>query len=233
MISQLKKYILFISNPVFLTEMRLRKALEGVLQPLVATVGQCLDVGCGSRPYEHLFSQGSYVGVDVKSSGRPNDMKQPDYYYDGIILPFSDNAFDMVMSTQVLEHVPNPSKVLNEMARVCKKNGSVVISLPFVYPEHEEPFDFFRFTSFGIKQLAKEAGLEITSMQKDSTAIETMAILLNVYIMHNLLPNIKGFGRVYGAVICLPIQLMAMLLSKVLPDKGQLYLNLVVHAKKI
>lgn len=204
-----------------------------MIVPLVVDGVRCLDVGCGDRPYEYLFECGSYTGIDVKDSGRPLDMKQPDHFYDGNEFPFQDDSFDMVISTQVLEHVPDPLVMLKEMARVCKPGGGVVISLPFVYQEHEEPFDYFRFTRFGITELIEKAGLRVETIKKDSSALETIAILINVYIIHNLVPRLRGFGRLYALFICFPIQMLAMALSRVLPDQGQLYLNLVVYARKI
>lgn len=219
-------------DPVFLTNIRLKTALEAAIKPLATKGVRCLDVGCGNRPYEYLFQAGHYVGVDVESSGRPLDMKQPDYFYDGVKLPLKDDSFDMVMSTQVIEHVPNPLDFLKEIARTCKPGGTVIISLPFVYQEHEVPYDYFRFTQFGIEELLKNAGLKIESIKKDSSALEAIAILVNVYIMHNLVPNIRGIGRLYALFFCFPIQVIAIVLSKILPDGGQLYLNLVVCAKK-
>lgn len=220
-----------IFDPVFLTEMRLKAALESIVSPLAVAGMDCLDVGCGARPYEYLFERGTYTGIDVEDSGRSISMKQPDYFYNGRELPFKNNSFDLIISTQVLEHVPDPLSILKEMARVCKPGGDVVISLPFVYQEHEEPFDYFRFTRFGISELLSKAGLEVEIMKRDSGAIEAIAILINVYIITSLTPRIRGFGRLY-VFAYFPIQLLAMFLSRVLPDKGQLYLNLVVHAKK-
>jgi len=228
-----RKYLGNIFDPIFLTRIRLRAALESTIIPLAVDGARCLDVGCGDRPYEHLFERGSYTGIDVKDSGRPLSMKQPDYFYDGNEFPFPNDSFDMVLSTQVLEHVPNPLTMLKEMARVCKHEGGIVISLPFVYQEHEEPVDYFRFTRFGIAELLSKAGLKIETVKRDSSALETIAILTNVYIIHNLVPRVRGAGRLYALLFCLPIQLLAMVLSKIFPDKGQLYLNLIVYAKKV
>ncbi len=228
----IKNYLSWAFDPVFLTHLRLKAALESTIIPLAVDEISCLDVGCGDRPYEYLFERGSYTGIDVEDSGRPLSMKQPDYFYDGNAFPFPDDSFDMVISTQVLEHVPDPLVMLSEMARVCKHGGGVVISLPFVYQEHEEPFDYFRFTRFGITELLFKAGLKIETIKRDSSALEAIAILINVYIIHNLVPGVRGFGRLYALFFCLPIQLLAIVLSKILPDKGQLYLNLVVYAKK-
>lgn len=233
MFTNVKKYLNRIFDPVFLTQIRLKAALESTITPLAVDGVRCLDVGCGDRPYEYLFTHGSYTGIDVKDSGRPINMKQPDHFYDGNVFPFQNDSFDMVISTQVLEHVPDPLAMLKEMARVCKPGGGVVISLPFVYQEHEEPFDYFRFTRFGIEELLNKSGLRIETIIKDSSALETIAILINVYIIHNLVPRVRGFGCLYSLLFCFPIQLLAMIFSKILPDKGQLYLNLVVHAKKI
>lgn len=118
------------------------------------------------------------------------------------------------------------------MDRVCKQGGSVIISLPFVYQEHEQPFDYFRFTSFGITDLLENAGMNVVSMRKDSTAIETLAILLNVYIIKNLTMGNRLAGYIYTLLLCFPIQLISLLLSRLLPDNGELYLNLVIHAKR-
>ncbi len=119
----IKKIISIIVDPIFLTRIRLETALRLVIEPLASGVSECLDVGCGDRPYEYLFKAGSYTGIDVKDSGRPSNMKQPDYFYDGKRFPFENEIFDLVISTQVLEHVPDPLEILIEMARVCKPGG--------------------------------------------------------------------------------------------------------------
>lgn len=221
-----------ILSPIFLTKTRLREAIESTIKPFVISGITCLDVGCGDRPYEHLFSGGSYTGIDIKESGRILGIKRPDLFYDGKIIPFEENTFDLIISTQVLEHVPDPLGMLKEMARVCKPGGGVLISVPFVYPEHEEPFDYFRFTRFGIADLLAKAGLKTETMVRDSSAVETIAILINVYLLHNLLPKIRGMSRVFTILACFPIQVFAILLSKIVPDSRQLYLNLVVYSKK-
>lgn len=227
-----KKYFRLFFDPIFLTRIRLKTALESTIIPLIFSGIKCLDVGCGDRPYENLFEHGSYVGIDIENSGRPMGLKKPDYFYDGNKIPFPDDSFDLVISTQVLEHTPNPLAILNEMARICKPGGGVVVSLPFVYQEHEEPFDFFRFSRFGIADLLEKTGLKIQTIKRDSSALEAIAILINVYIIHNLVPKVRGLRPLYALFFCFPIQLLAMILSKILPDKGQLYLNVVVQAKK-
>jgi ubiquinone/menaquinone biosynthesis C-methylase UbiE len=225
-------YLGIIFNPIYITIYRLKKNLERVIKPIATTGVNCLDVGCGDRPYEHLFEKGKYVGIDVSVSGRVAKFKKPDLFYDGTNIPFGDNYFDLVICTQVLEHVSNPLLLIQEMARVCKPDGGVIISLPFVYPEHEVPFDYFRFSSFGTINLIENSGLVVQSIQKDSTAMETLAVIANVFIVSNLVPKVRGAGHLIALLLCFPIQLISLLLSKILPDNGQLYLNLVIHAKR-
>lgn len=224
-----------ISNPVYITVYRLRQALEATIRPLALASISCLDVGCGDRPYEDLFGHGKYVGIDVKVSGRNDKLKKPDIFYDGETIPYSDNQFDLVLCTQVLEHVSDPLSLIKEMARVSTPGGGVIISLPFVYQEHEKPFDYFRFTSYGITELIEKAGMNVVSIRKDSRSIETLAILANVYIIHNLIPSNRFlrymFYVLFTVFLCFPIQLISLALSRFLPDNGDLYLNLVIHAK--
>ena len=228
---RIKEGILF--NPVWISEHKLRHQIRSAIGlTAFAPADKWLDVGCGMRPYESYFPAGAYAGVDIAISGRDSKLKAPDHYYDGRILPFPDNSFEGVISTQVLEHVPDPRGLLAEMYRVIRPGGKLLISLPFVWQEHEEPYDFFRFTYFGIAGILKQTGFEIDSIIKDTGAIEALAVTLNVYIMHNLVPSIRGSGSLIALVICCPIQIISLALQKLLPDQGQLYLNLVIRARK-
>jgi len=222
-----------VFNTGHLTELRLKKSLEATLVPLVSCGMKCLDVGCGNRPYEYLFPTGQYIGIDIETSGRPKAMKCPDFFYDGTVIPFGDGEFDLVISTQVLEHVPDPLLLLKEMARVCKSGGKLVISLPFVYQEHEEPYDFFRFTQFAVAELLEKSGFRIVESKRDSSAVDAIVTVANNYIITNLAPKIKGCWRIYAVLICFPLQVLALVLSKVLPDDGRFYLNRVVSAAKV
>lgn len=228
-----KEGILF--NPVWISEFKLRSHIKPTIESIkISTSERWLDVGCGLRPYESYFPVGSYVGVDIiEGSGRTPDQKIPDFFYDGRVLPFPEKSFDGVISTQVLEHVSDPRNLLAEMYRVIKPGGGLVLSLPFVWPEHEEPYDFLRFTSFGITELLRQSGFDVESIVKDTGAIEALAVALNVYIIHNLVPPIRGFGRLVALGICFPIQFVALILQRALPDNGQFYLNLVIRARKI
>lgn len=228
----LKKSILF--NPIWIVEHNLNYQIKTAIAAITfARDDKWLDVGCGLRPYESSFPQGVYVGVDIEVSGRNAELKAPDHYYDGRTLPFPDGSFEGVICTQVLEHVPDPGLLLAEMNRVLKPGGKLIMSLPFAWQEHEIPYDFFRYTRFGIKSLLNRSGFEVGDLIKDTGTIEALAVLVNCYIVHNLVPPIRGVGSLIVLTVCFPIQLVAKILQKILPDKNHFYINIIVSAKKI
>jgi SAM-dependent methyltransferase len=143
-------------------------------------MGRLLDVGCGSRPFRELLlahSRAAFgVEIDRERYGRvgaesgeqlvaetePNeDVPQPDAWADGMQLPFGGGVFDTVVSFQVLEHVPEPSQLMAEMARVLAPGGKLVLTAPHIWGIHEEPHDYYRFTPFGLRHLAQKAGFEV------------------------------------------------------------------------
>ena len=80
-------------------------------------------------------------------------------------IPVEDGRYEMVLCTQVLEHTPEPRAVLGELCRVLKPGGELWLSTPLYYPEHEPPYDFFRYTQFALRRLMEEQGLEVRRME--------------------------------------------------------------------
>lgn len=217
-----------LCNPVFLSEMRLRWALKAEIERLGIDKKRVLDLGCGEKQYQHFFSQADYVAIDVQSSGRPDELKLADIYFDGVNIPFESDFFDVILCSQVLEHAKDPLALMKEANRVCKSNGAIILSVPFVYPEHEEPYDFRRYSAFGVYQLAEKLGCRINYIVKDSKSIEVITVLLNLFLVNSLLPNIKWVKPAVSAVFCFPAQMIAMVLSNILRDRQDLYFNIVV-----
>ena len=131
-----------------------RSCLDKAIQEFAASMkGKLLDVGCGSKPYKKYFANiKSYTGLEIDSDrARTRDIA--DFYYDGNTFPFADNTFDILLCNQVLEHVFNPDVFLQEINRVLQPNGKLLLTVPFVWDEHEQPFDYARYSTFGLKYL--------------------------------------------------------------------------------
>lgn len=146
------------SSRTYLTLLMLESSLRQCA-PFVR--GRLLDVGCGMRPYEKTFFAGAseYVGADYQT-----DRSRPDVVCSATDLPFPENDFDTVTSTEVLEHVPDPLLALKEMRRVLKPGGCLILSTPMYWPRHDLPYDFFRYPYDGLLHLVQASGLELAKL---------------------------------------------------------------------
>lgn len=143
--------------------------------------GRLLDIGCGHKPYAPLFLPyvREYVGLDLVESPAGNDA---DVIGSVSALPFDDASFDTVISTQVIEHVPDPHVMLREIARVLGPGGVVLITAPFAWPLHEVPHDFQRFTRYGLEHLATAAGLDVERIDERGGFWMMMTQLFSEYL---------------------------------------------------
>ena len=126
------KFRAFIRNacsPVWLLNGRMDTITRDILTASVASDSHWLDVGFGLKPFVSSFNDASYTGIDVKVSGRADELKLPDKYFDGVNIPYEDCMFDGILSTQVLEHVENLDILLSECKRVLKPGGRLLIQV--------------------------------------------------------------------------------------------------------
>lgn len=120
--------------------------------------GRVIDFGCGGRPFEKDILQYAeeYIGVDWNNTLHDlnadiiSDLNGP--------LPIKSNSFDHIVSFEVMEHLSEPQVMLSEAFRVLKPEGELTISVPFQWWVHESPWDFYRYTNFGLEHLMKKAG---------------------------------------------------------------------------
>jgi SAM-dependent methyltransferase len=127
--------------------------------------GDLLDIGCGNKPYAPLFAGRvkNYTGCDiVQSSNNVVDTLCP-----ADQLNFENEAFDTAFCTQVMEHVSDHLAVAKEAYRVLKKGGYGIFTVPFSWELHEEPYDFFRFTKYGLNDLFQKAGFQIVRIKSN------------------------------------------------------------------
>ena len=113
-----------------------------------------LDAGSGRAPYRKLFSHARYETADFVSV-RGKKYVEPDYVCDLAQIPVEDARFDHVLLTQVLEHIPEPATVLAELNRVLKPGGTLWLTAPLFYAEHERPYDIFTLHRYGLRHCAR------------------------------------------------------------------------------
>jgi len=160
--------------------------------------GTVVDVGAGQAPYKKFVKCKKYVPVDIEyNPGLPEmvvcDLNQG--------LSFGSNFCDLVIMTETLEHVKKPRFVLNEIFRILKPGGRLIMTSPFVWPIHAPPNDYFRYTNFGIEYLLKEAGFCDIVVKPNSGYIYTLCQLLIINCRQFLLKPFVVAVNLFGYLI--------------------------------
>lgn len=127
--------------------------------------GSLLDIGCGNKPYESFYIPytNQQTGCDIAQS----DANRVDVICPATQLNFEDNSFDTAFCTQVLEHVYDHHALVREANRVLKPGGKLILTVPFCWELHEEPYDFFRLTKHGLKELFEENNFRVLSIKSN------------------------------------------------------------------
>lgn len=165
--------------------------------------GRLLDVGCGTKPYEEIFRPyvTEYLGIENEgtftATAASLDSRGPDLVYAGDRLPFEDRTFDTILNVQVLEHTPRPAALINEMARVLKDDGTLILSAPFQFRLHEQPHDYFRYTPHGLGVLFADAGLEVTEVKAHGGLWRVLGHKLNTYLAMRV-AKVSGLAQAMG-----------------------------------
>jgi SAM-dependent methyltransferase len=138
--------------------------------------GRLLDIGCGTKPFRELFAPyvSEHVGVDHEQT--MHGLESVDVISDAYDIPLEDESAGTVLLTEVLEHLERPGEALAECRRLLRAGGHLILTTPLSWPLHEEPRDFFRYTPYGLRYLAEEAGLEVVELQALSGIWSTIAL---------------------------------------------------------
>lgn len=216
-------------NPFFIARSGLSKAMAHFATQLS---GKLLDVGCGTKPYRKLFNVTGYVGLDIDSESTQK-RGIADYLYDGEKFPFRDADFDSILCNQVLEHVFNPDDFLGEISRVLKPGGKLLLTVPFVWDEHEQPYDFARYSSFGLQALLEKQGFKVLQHKKLAADASILFQLGNAYL-YKITQHLPMVIKIFlTATVMAIINIFGVLAGKLLPDNPDLFLDHVVLAEKV
>ncbi|CAM8385488.1 SmtA SAM-dependent methyltransferases [Candidatus Methylopumilus planktonicus] len=215
------------TNPFYISRRALFKKIQFLSQYIY---GDVLDIGCGKKPYISLFSHArTYVGLELNTN-ESKIYSKADFFYDGSVFPFPDNSFDCIVCNQVFEHVFNPSIFILEIRRVLKPHGQILITVPFVWDEHSQPYDFARYTSFGLSSILKENNFKIRFQFKTCPDISAFFQLLNSYIM-KITENYLSFFRKFIILFIVSVSnIIGYILGFLLPDNPDFYLDQVILA---
>ncbi|HEC35045.1 MAG TPA: SAM-dependent methyltransferase [Anaerolineae bacterium] len=159
--------------------------------------GKMLSLGCGPKTYQAM-TPAREVRMDI--TWRPSLHVNGDAHD----LPFPDNLFDAVLVEEMLEHCRSPHQVANEIWRVLKPGGKLILTAPFLFPMHDRPHDYFRFTEFGLRHLFRN--FEHVSIRPHHSGYGTFVTLFERLIMEP--------GRVrYLSPLIAPISYVLLLLD--------------------
>lgn len=195
-----------------------------------------LDFGAWESPYKELIKCDKYITLDIEQSWHDNTKNDINYFYDWKKIPFDDNTFDTIISTQVFEHISNLDEIIIELYRVLKKGWKAYFTVPFSWEEHEIPFDFYRFTHYWIKIFLEKAWFKTISIQKSWNYIQ----VIFQYIICYLLSLFSNFKNNYLKILFIPIKIiiifvfniLALLLSLILPNNNKVYFDNIILVTK-
>lgn len=216
-------------NPFFIARKGLASAIAEFSKGLS---GRLLDVGCGTKPYRKLFHVDEYIGLEIDGE-IARQLSRADFFYDGKFFPFSSGSFNVVLTNQVLEHVFNPSSFLAEIHRVLTPDGVLLLTIPFVWDEHEQPYDYARYTTYGLQYLLENNGFRALRTKKISSGSCVIFQLLNCYIYKSSAHYPKLIRHLLQLFVVSFISLFGYYLARFLPSDRDLFLDQIVLAEKV
>ena len=189
----------------FIIKAKVRNALKDVFK----SSDLILDAGCGENPYYHKGIKGKIVCADIRQT------KKTHFIANAMSLPVKKEKFDGIININSLYYYEDPSAAIMEFSRILKKNGKLVLMVPFIYPIHDAPDDKYRFTKYGIIELLKD-GFEIKNIKAVGGIFNLPAVLF-----HSLMKGIplmapktiRPIIKLLSIIIFYPFYLLAQIIS--------------------
>jgi SAM-dependent methyltransferase len=143
--------------------------------------GIVIDLGCAHKSYKDLIpSQANYIGLDYWETSEYLYKSVPDVYGDAHRLPFATKSIDIILLLDVLEHLRDTEEVFVEMHRALRDEGKIILQVPFAYPLHDFPRDFYRWTESGIREISGKYNFTVIELTYSGHPVESSALLSNL-----------------------------------------------------
>jgi SAM-dependent methyltransferase len=162
--------------------------------------GKVVDVGCGAQPYRELLPEGmTYVGLDIQTAEDAFGYATPDtVLFDGGHWPEGTRNADVVLCTEVMEHVREPRELLKEAFAALKPGGQLLLTVPFAARWHFVPHDYWRFTPSSLKLLLEEAGFQNIVVRARGDELTVACYKLQALLLPFLMPQQTGAVKTFG-----------------------------------
>jgi SAM-dependent methyltransferase len=208
---------------------------SGIKKRSKQLTGVLLDFGCGQKPYLPLFEVDRYIGLDYENPGHNHKNENIDVFYDGKNIPFSDGYFDSVLCSEVFEHLFDIDNTLQEIHRVLKNGGKLLITCPFVWNEHEIPHDYARYTVFALKHLFSKHGFQVIDFEKTGSFVRAITQMRVLYFYYNITPILVKFpgGKYLSRLLIAFLNSCGLCKDFLLPERYDLYLSNIFLVEKL
>ena len=177
----------------------LYRGLNEIIDKYLKKEQKCklLDYGCGSKPYKNLFLSyiSQYIGVDITQNPRADKIVKEDQR-----LPYKSEHFNIILSTQVFEHVENTEFYFSECLRLLGNGGFLILSTHGLWPYHPYPSDYYRWTRIGLKEMIKSRGFNIERCFSILGPFASV-IQFELLIIAERLRRLGIFGKIFLAVL--------------------------------
>ena len=191
--------------------------------------GQLLDAGCGCMPFKKVLENlvDGYRSIDI-------ERKVPDVDLVGDLQDMkgvSTESYNVVLCTEVLEHVPQPEKLIAEVRRVLKARGKLILSVPHLSRLHEEPYDYYRFTKHGLQFLLEQNGFSVLEIVPTGSLFSFLGHQVSTVLVGSTW-HIPLLGRIVFLLNAGLCTLPCYALDRLLPMSGKFPLGYVLVGQK-
>jgi SAM-dependent methyltransferase len=138
--------------------------------------GSLLDIGCGRKPLAPIFEPFVTRHIGIDHGETPHGTDALDIVATAYRIPLADCSADTILMSAVLEHLERPGDALNECWRLLRPGGHAIITAPFMWPIHEAPRDFYRYSPYGLRFLLEQANFEVVEVRPFSGVWTTLAL---------------------------------------------------------